>query len=189
VDGVKFRVSECFTETPLGNLTSLRGTEFLKFMAEEIPSTEQILKEAFLTLYAFEMTYRRNFQYRILKALENLNSDQSAHLLRTDGKSAESNSQSIQEILETLHRGAICACQEALEGFEGEPSLAVYAEVDDFTDQVVRSNIAINCWEDFIRERSSQVWLEEFGQKVKEEKKEWVQLIDKAIAANKFDLI
>jgi hypothetical protein len=31
--------------------------------------------------------------------------------------------------------------------------------------------------------------VEEFGQKVKEEKKEWVQLIDKAISANKFDLI
>ncbi|TRV55613.1 MAG: hypothetical protein EWV69_19910 [Microcystis panniformis Mp_MB_F_20080800_S26] len=88
-----------------------------------------------------------------------------------------------------MHRGAICACEEALEGLEGEPSLAVYAEIDDFRDQVVGSNNAIDCWEDFTRERSSQIWLKEFGQKVKEEKKEWVQLIDKAISANKFDLI
>lgn len=189
VDTVKVRVAECFTETPLGNLTHWRGSEFLKFMAEEISSSEKLLKEAFHTLYSFEMTYKRNFQYRILKALEDLDSNRSSRLLNPDNKPDEAVSKSIQAILETLHRAAICACQEALEGFEGEPSLAVYAEVDDFTDQIVRSNPAIACWEDFTRERSSQIWLEEFGQKVKEEKKEWVQLIDKAITANKFDLI
>ncbi len=189
VDSVKAKVAECLTETPLGNLTDLRGTEFLKFMAEEIPSSEQPLKTAFHTLYSFEMTYKRNFQYRILTALEELDPNRSSHLLNPINKSDEAISKSIQVILETLHEGAICACQEALEGFEGEPSLAVYAEVNDFTDQVVRSNPAIACWDVFTRERSSQIWLEEFGQKVKEEKKEWVQLIDKAITANKFDLI
>lgn len=189
VDSIKFKVAECFTETPLGNLTPLRGTEFLKFMAEEIPSTEKHLKEAFHTLYSFDMTYKRNFQYRILKSLENLDSGRNAGIFEAKGKTDQANSQSIKNILEALHRGAICACEEALEGLEGEPSLAVYAEIDDFRDQVVGSDNAIDCWEDFTRERSSQIWLEEFGQKVKEEKKEWVQLIDKAISANKFDLI
>ncbi|MEA5470920.1 hypothetical protein [Spirulina sp. 06S082] len=191
VDSVKQKVAECFTEkTELGNLTPLRGTEFLKFMAEEIPASEQSLKGAFSRLYSFEMSYRTNFQYRILKALEDLHPNRSAKLLSTrNDKTDLQIAESICNILQALHQSAICNIEEALEKFQGEPSLAVYAAVDEFVDEIVRSRKARDRWYDFLRERSSQIWSDEFGQKVKEERKEWIQLIDKAINANRFDFI
>jgi hypothetical protein len=65
VDSIKFKVAECFTETPLGNLTPLRGTEFLKFMAEEIPSTEKHLKEASMVAQGpIDLKFYIHFQKR-----------------------------------------------------------------------------------------------------------------------------
>jgi hypothetical protein len=189
VDQAKVKVADIFTQTNLGNLTSARGTEFLEFMATEIPAHHEVLKTAFQSLVSFEMSYRSNFQHRILKALEQLDPEQQGNVFSEAGKTEEELLKVIHQVLTIFHRNTVCACREALEKFEGEPSLAAFAVIDEFVDEVVRSKDIDKQWEDFMRERSSEIWPNKFGQQVGSEKREWEQLLEQAMTANKVELI
>jgi hypothetical protein len=188
VDQAKVKVADIFTQTSLGNLTSARGTEFLEFMATEIPAHHEVLKTAFQSLVSFEMSYRSNFQHRILKALEQLDPEQQGNVFSEAGKTEEELLKVIHQVLTVFHRNTVCACREALEKFEGEPSLAAFAVIDEFVDEVVRSKDIDKQWEDFMRERSSEIWPNKFGQQVGLEKREWEQLVEQAMTANKVEL-
>lgn len=189
VDQAKVKVADIFTQTSLGNLTSARGTEFLEFMATEIPAHYEVLQAAFQSLVSFEMSYRSNFQHRILKALEQLDPEQQGNVFSEAGKTEEELLKVIHQVLTVFHRNTVCACREALEKFEGEPSLAAFAVIDEFVDEVVRSKDVDKQWEDFMRERSSEIWPNKFGQQVGLEKREWEQLVEQAMTANKVELI
>ncbi|WP_413160044.1 Swt1 family HEPN domain-containing protein [Capilliphycus salinus ALCB114379] len=189
VDAAKAKVADVFTQTSLGNLTSARGIEFIDFMAKEIPEHYPVLKSAFQTLVSFEMSYRSNFQHRILKALEQLNPDRAGDVFSVKDKTEEELVKLIHQVLTTFHRNTVCACREALEKFEGEPSLAAFAVIDEFVDEVVRSQDIDKQWEDFMRERSTEIWPNNFGEKVGLEKREWEQLIEQAMATNQVEFI
>ncbi|VXD11459.1 conserved hypothetical protein [Planktothrix serta PCC 8927] len=189
VDQAKVKVADIFTQTSLGNLTSARGTEFLEFMATEIPAHHEVLKTAFQSLVSFEMSYRSNFQHRILKALEQLDPKQKGDVFSEAGKTEEELLKVIHQVLTVFHRNTVCACREALEKFEGEPSLAAFAVIDEFVDEMVRSKDVNEQWYDFMRERSSEIWPNKFGQQVGLEKREWEQLVEQAMTANKVELI
>jgi energy-coupling factor transporter ATP-binding protein EcfA2 len=189
VQQIKTRIADVFTDTDLGNLTTARGVEFLEFMVEEIPPYFSNLQQSFETLLAFEMSYRSNFQYRILKALQQLDPDESGDTFDPKGKTEEEIVELIHEILVVFHRNTLCNCQLALENLEGEPSLAAYAAADEFVDKVHNSTNAKEEWEDFMRERSSLIWTNKFGENVGQEQQEWNQLIENVISLNKLENI
>ena len=74
VEQVKIRLTNVLIEKAnLGNIPDLRGlqgSEFLKVMVEKVEEKERgnrlkNLKQAFTSIYKFEMSYKANLRYRI----------------------------------------------------------------------------------------------------------------------------
>lgn len=180
VDDAKSQVAEVLVEKAhLGGLTEARGIEFLKFMAENVPDAQRQLKEAFQLLVDFEMSYKSHFQHRIVEQLDELRPDKTYRLPN------KADAKVIREMLEALHRNTVSKCSEALEEFDGEPSKAAFATIEQFVDRVVLADGVEEEWQIFFQERRSQVWPSKFGQGVGLEGQEWQKLVERAVAANK----
>ena len=182
VDYAKDRVVEALVNAArLGGLTTVRGPEFLKVLADIVPDEQNHLKTAFKKLWDFKMAYEVNFHYRIRQHLDDLTPDKTS--LRP---SRNPTPQEILECLDEVQKTTLYRCQEALESMYAEPSQAAFAAVEEFIDQVIRAEEAETDWRIFLFEVRSQVWPSEFepvgeGSDVR---REWQQLVTRAESAN-----
>ncbi|MDY7023824.1 MAG: hypothetical protein SWJ54_21165, partial [Cyanobacteriota bacterium] len=182
VDYMKNRVSEVLLNAGiLGTLNMTKGQDLLKVLADMIPEEQHHLKTAFEKLYNFRMSYEVNFHYRIRQHLDDLTPDQTS--LRP---SQNPTPQEIQGCLEEVQQTTVYRCQEALESFYSEPSLAAFAAVEEFIDQVIRAEEAETDWRVFLFEIRSQIWPSYFevAGEGSDIRREWQQLIAQAEAIN-----
>ncbi len=195
VEQVKNRVTDVLREQAnLGSLLRLRnlsGTEFLKAMVEEIDERLPNLKQAFKSLYKFEMSYKANLRYMIRPLLNNLNPNRANVQISTisGGESPETRKKMAQEIfdhLEALHGEAVFRCETNLDNIYSEPGKAAFYEVEDFVDRVLRSKNVKEEWQIFISQYKASIWPKEYGQdKDSIHREEWLTLVEQTAEVNK----
>jgi hypothetical protein len=189
VEQVKNQISEALTDTDLGNITPVRGIDFLDFMAREIPEHIPILKAAFEKLVDFKMTYEYHLEHLILQALEEELNPNAGDIFNQIAQSDEENIDIIHKILIFKHRNTVSKCRQALGKLEGMPSIIVYARANRFVDEVLRSEGIRNDWLVLLQEWSLQVFPDHFGTGISQEKKEWENCIQKAFSMSTLDRI
>ena len=188
VENFKLQVAQALSEkTVLGELTSKREVDFLMYLDKNVDKNHKQLKEAFKTLLNFEMTYRSNFQYRILDKLDSLRPPKVRRPNTTDDN--QYNGQLVQEMLDYYYKITVSKCEQALSGFKGEPRAAVFAAVDEFIDQVILAEGVKREWNELLWEKRAALWPSKFGQGISSQGETWLKLIDEAKAANKLNFI
>ncbi|MDY6804207.1 MAG: AAA-like domain-containing protein [Cyanobacteriota bacterium] len=197
VEAVKNRVTDVLVEranlSNLPPLRNLRGTEFLKVIIEEIDDRLPNLKQAFKSLYKFEMSYKANLRYMIRPLLNNLNPNRARVQISTisGGESPETRKKMAGEIfdhLEALHGEAVYRCETNLDNIYSEPGKAAFYEVEDFVDRVLRSKNVKEEWQVFISQHKAFIWPKEYGlDKDSIHREEWLTLVEKTAEANKLE--
>ncbi|NET58779.1 MAG: hypothetical protein F6K47_22310 [Symploca sp. SIO2E6] len=193
VEEAKSQVTQVLVEQGnLKNLTGVRGPEFLSQMAQIIPEHLAKLQRAFDNLSNFEMSYKANFHYRIRPQLNNLNPDKT-NLRLSSSPTTENKEIKAQEIftcLETLQGEAVFKCQHALEDLYCEPRQAIFAEVEEFVDQVLRAKEMRDQWQIFLFQEKAKIWPSEFGNNPQtNDQQKWQQLVEQAKAANQLGAV
>jgi hypothetical protein len=185
IDDVKSEVTNVFfaeTGGMLGSLTDKKGTKFLKYMAENLPDTPSLqrIKEGFEIISNFNISYRNSFQHRIRKHLDTLTPD------RTAGLNDKPTADEIQQKLQFFYDKAVSECVSELENFSSEPGDAAFGIVEEFVDQVLRSNNAEDGWEQIYYQARGQVWGNKFAEerKLNDIRKEWVNAVERVAANN-----
>ena len=81
IEGIKAQVTQVLVEKCfLGGLTRERGFNFLKSVANQIPSNLSSLKEGFQVISDFQISYRGLVQHRIRKHLDGLTPNLAVHI-------------------------------------------------------------------------------------------------------------
>ncbi|NEP59570.1 MAG: hypothetical protein F6K31_21595 [Symploca sp. SIO2G7] len=191
VEEAKSQVTQVLVvEGNLEHLTQARGSEFLSQMAQIIPKNLARLQRSFHSLSNFEMSYKANFHYRIRPQLNNLNPDKTNLRLSpsTGTEDREIKAQEIFTYLGVLQEEAVYKCQHALENLYCEPRQAVFAEVEEFVDQVLRAKGMRDEWQIFLFQEKAKIWPSEFGNNPQtNDQQKWQQLIEQAQALNKLE--
>ena len=197
VERVKSRVTDVLIEQAhldsLPRLRNLKGTEFLKVMVEEIDDRLANLKQAFKSLYKFEMSYKANLRYLIRPLLNNLNPNRANVQISTisGGENPDTRKKMATEIfdhLEALHGEAVYRCETNLDNIYSEPGKAAFYEVEDFVDRVLRSKNVKEEWQVFISQYKAFIWPKEYGQdKDSIHQGEWLTLVEQTAEANKLE--
>lgn len=187
INGVKSHVTEVLVDAgKLGDLTENRGAEFLKYMAEkpDLFDSFKKLKEGFQIISEFQLSYRNLFQHRIRKHLDPITPDR-----KTFNLSLTPSDEEVQEKLSILYEQVKSQCIEELEEFSSEPGDAAFGIVEEFVDQVLRSEDAEDAWQEFYEQERSQVWASQFAleRKLNDIRKEWLRLVDSVQASNQQD--
>ena len=160
IEKVKSQVAEVLIDRGrLGNLTEVRGAEFITVIRDLIPDRLTQLKYGFTILAEFDLSYRGLIQHRIRQHLDDLTPDGTSLQLSSSPSATE-----VLSCLSSLHSEAIYKCENALDDLLAEPNQAAFAIVEEFIDRIVRVKGYEKDWRRFLRKFRSQVWLEEFAE-------------------------
>ncbi|NEQ18847.1 MAG: hypothetical protein F6K28_02100 [Microcoleus sp. SIO2G3] len=145
----------------LGKLTQAKGTEFIADIAAQIPyelvpGIPSQLKYGFQMLAEFKLSYRGLLQYRIRKHLDGLTPNEPATLKLSGSPSAEQ----VVLNLKIAYAETIGKCEKALKELLSEPSLAIYAIVEEFIDCILRTQDVESEWRVFLQGVREQIWQE-----------------------------
>lgn len=188
IERVKSRVADVLIEQGrLGNLTPVRGREFLGVMAEWLPEDLQKLKLGFRILDEFNLSYRGLIQHRIRQQLDGLNPDKTGLKLSQQGISASE----VLGNLKTLHAEAVYNCESALEDLLIEPNQAAFAIVEEFVDRVLRVEGVKTEWQIFLEQVRFEVWQDEFDRLGSRDRlrRDWLTAVDTVEAGNQLELM
>lgn len=183
---VKSQITNILIEQGLGELTDIRGCQFLNKIANQLPESLPKLKLGFQIISEFNMSYRELIQHRIRKQLDGLTPDETPLQISSSPSATE-----VLANLKTLHAEAVYGCETALENLLCEPSQATFAIVEEFVDRVLRAEGAKAEWRLFLEEVRSFVWqneFEELGARTRL-RKEWFDSIDKVATANQLNFM
>lgn len=162
LDKVKSQVAQVLIEKgQLGKLTQATGTEFIADIAaqipdELIPGIASQLKYGFQTLAEFKLSYRGLLQYRIRKYLDGLTPNEPATLKLSASPSAEQ----VLLNLKIAYAETLGKCERALKELLNQPSLAIYAIVEEFIDCTLRTQNVESEWRIFLQDVREQIWQE-----------------------------
>ncbi len=178
----------------LGVLTEAQGSEFFLAIANLIPERLANLKQGFIVLAEFELSYRGLVLHRIRQHLDGLTT-----VRATSGQSQAEDAESstlrptadttAEEILEALqidYDTAVNRIKPALEEFLCEPSQAAYAMVEEFVDNVIRQKGIQDEWQDFLIPLRGKLWPDEFGkpEQERQQRQQWLEVVHHVEAAN-----
>ena len=187
LERVKAQVAEVLVNLGhLGDLTDVRGAEFLDVIAEIIPDQLIIgqpsrLKLGFQILSSFELSYRGLIQHRIRQHLDDLTPDQTTLQLSSSPSATE-----VLSCLKALQAETVYKCGSALDDLLVEPSQAAFAIVEEFLDRILRAEGVKTEWRIFLEEVRSDVWANEFeelGDRTRT-RREWLDSVESATVAN-----
>ncbi|MEQ8467687.1 dynamin family protein [Coleofasciculus sp. E1-EBD-02] len=190
IDKVKSLVTDVLIDQGrLGELTSTRGAEFLKDMADLLGQRGNQLELGFRTLWEFEFSYGSVLLHLIRKQLDEiLQSDIDLSLAEVVGILPDpSNASEVLRNLEKLHEQAVASCQETLNSWLTAPSQARYYMVQEFIDLVIYARDMKREWEIFLSDEDirSKVWLEfKELETRKQDQQNWRQAVAKVATLN-----
>lgn len=180
VESAKNRVVTALRNAGLANLSPATDSQFLHDITKLMEDNAAVatLYNGFSDLANFKLLYRGFVQHRIRKHLNCLMPDD------PDARDFETNAQGVFEKLNLLHKRSLSNIQESLEELCWEPSMAVFAIIEEFKDRILRAEeVSRNDWEFFVEEHRAEIWPEKFG---------WRSLLkklDKIASPNNFNLL
>lgn len=185
MDDIKLEVIRLFLEK--GRLADLSaGTppeNFFEHMATEIYPLSTRLFHAIEVFDGYELSLRGFFQSRIRQNLTQMIPDLAEPLpLRPSERPTP---EQALEQLRNIQEQTVTKVENSVMRFVHEPSLAAFAVVQEFIDQVLHSKEAEDTWRSFYSARREKIWISEFEQSAKREalQREWQELINKAYSA------
>ncbi|MFP5271134.1 dynamin family protein [Coleofasciculus sp.] len=190
IDKVKSLVTDVFVnQGRLGELTSTRGAEFLKDMADLMAQRGNQLELGFRTLWEFEFSYGSVLLHLIRKQLDEiLQSDIDLSIAEVIGILPDpSNASDVLINLEKLHEQSVAACQETLNSWLTAPSQARYYMVQEFIDLVIYARDMKREWEIFLSDEDirAKVWVEfKELETRKQDQQMWRQAVAKVARMN-----
>jgi hypothetical protein len=141
----------------LGPLVDADDVCFLLEAAGAVPDSLPKIKLGLKVLADFELSYRGFIQHRVREQLDILTPD-----VTTVQVSSTPSAEEIRSMLENLHAEALYEVQSAFDAWMSEPSLVTFAVVEEFADQVLRSEGAQDEWRNLYQELRSEIWPMEF---------------------------
>ena len=191
IEKVKSDVADILADKGrLGILTEAQGKEFFLAIAEIIPENMNNLKQGFIVLAEFELSYRGLILHRIRQHLDGLTNvsptvgqSQTEATLKIDSNTSP---EDIFEAFQIDYETAINRIKPALEEFLCEPSQAAYAMIEEFVDNVIRQEEIEDEWQDFLIPLRGKLWPDEFGkpEQERQQRQQWLEVVHHVEAAN-----
>ena len=176
---IKQGIVDALCSSGLKNLSNHTNTDYLLDLRNRLPMHTEALIEGFDMLIGFDLSYRGLIQHRIRRHLDGLTPDlTNLHLSSTPS------GDEIHEYLQTLHKEALYAAEEALQGLLFEPNQAAFAMVEEFVDRVLRAKGARTQWDILLYESRHDIWPNAFKDlQVKQNQRDkWENTIQNVIA-------
>ena len=168
---VKARVAKILIESgKLGILLDhLEGSEFIKAFRELLEQEHSDLKrlqQGFKIIDSFELSYSGLIEPQIYQHLVELSNiqppnDQSQDVTLKVGPNT--NAELIFNALQIEYDRTVARITAALEELIYQPSIAAYARIEKFIDNIIYHKEAQKDWKKFLRRVRAKVWAEEIG--------------------------
>lgn len=203
VEEAKEKVNQSLRDAlNLGNipqLVDLQGSEFLKKLLEFIPDQLIPLKRPIETLANFEMSYRNHIRYLVRPYLDALDPNTNKmgltriELTRIGGETPEITqgiAEEIKENLETLRGEVIHNCEVHLPSIYSKPGEEIFMEIEEFVDQILRSEGVKDQWRIFLSEQKFYIWPEEFGGDTEQNhRQQWLNAVEQVAQVNQLQAL
>ena len=204
VEEAKEKVSQSLRESlNLGNipqLVNLQGSQFLKKLVEIIPDNDSLkpLKQPLEALANFEMTYRNHIRSVVRDYLDNFNPNKTNMKLTQipGGKEdtpeiKQKKAEEIQHNLEIIHGEVIFHCEVELPSkISSKPGKEILIEIEEFVDQITRSEGVKRAWEIFLYEQKFYIWPEEFGGDTEQNhRQQWLNAVEQVAQVNQLQAL
>jgi len=160
VEEAKGRVVTALRDAGLASLSPHTDSGFLSDITRLMVGDEDLktLHCGFSDLAEFKLVYRGFVQHRIRRHLDPLTQNAPSH------RDMDPEPESIIEKLHLLHKEALYNIQQSLEELLWEPSMAVFAIVEEFQDRVLRAEgVKERDWEYFMKDHKAEIWPSQFG--------------------------
>ena len=173
IDEVKNKIAGIFAYAGLQSLTEQSGPQLLQEICKLIEQSADYRTDSgmqkihcgFTDLVTFELYYRGLAQPRIRKHLDYLiaPSEGIAREQCAPDLGPNPTSETIAEILHTLHSEALYKISEELEDLLWEPSMSALAITEEFVDSVLRAEDIETSWRNFLWEHREKIWMNQFS--------------------------
>lgn len=196
---VKERIAEILIT--LGRLgifsKSLEGSEFIKAfreLLEQEHSDLTRLQQGFQIIDSFELSYSGLIEPQIYQHLVSLSNIQ---LLSDESQEAtlkvgpDTNADLILNALQIDYERTVARIKAALEELLYQPSIAAYARIEKFIDNIIYHKEAQKDWKKFLRRVRAKVWAEEIGKLEQEQQRQqdWLSSIKRLEEVNRVETI
>lgn len=178
-------------------LNSLEGPEFIKAFRELLEQEHSDLKrlqQSFQIIDSFELSYSGLIEpqiYQHLVELSNiqLSDDESQDVTLKVGPNT--NADLILTALQIDYDRTVARIKAALEELVYQPSIAAYARIEKFIDNIIYHKEAQKDWKKFLRRVRAKVWAEEIGNLEQEQQrqKNWLNNIKQLEEINRVETI
>jgi len=193
-DELKTKVADILiNDGQLGVLAdTLRGAEFLRAFRElierEHPDLRR-LQQGLRIIDSFELSYSGLIEPQIYQHLVDLSNIQ---LENEDLKDVtlkvgqHTNADLILNALQVDYDRTVSRIKAALDELLYQPSIAAYARIEKFIDNIIYHKEAQKDWKKFLRRVRSKVWAEEIGNLEREQQRqqEWLNSVNRLEGAN-----
>lgn len=180
VESAKNRIVAVLRDAGLANLSPATDSTFLHDITKLMEDNQSVktLYDGFSDLANFKLVYRGFVQHRIRKHLNCLMQDD------PDARDFETNAQGVFDKLNLLHKRALSNIHDSLDELCWEPSMAVFAVIEEFQDRILRAEeVERSDWEYFIGEHCAEIWPEKFRWRA------LLNRLEKLSSPDRFDLL
>ena len=132
-------------------------SQLAAYLRKEFPQLE-VMTRAFAILSDFQLSYRGLIQHRIRGQLDKLDQDSETRLPIP----AKPTAHEVAAVLETAYLETLAGLEDALLSLDTEPSRAVFAMIEEFVDQSLRSEGAKQDWDNFYYNLRGELWPKQF---------------------------
>ncbi len=183
------------TKGRLEELTQVRGTEFLQYMADLLAERQNKLELGFRTLSNFEFSYggsllpliRRHLEGLLQPDLNNPTTVPKNPQPEANPLVEPSNATEVRSNLEALHKKAVENCQQTLDNWLKAPSRVRYHMVAEFIDRILYAKDMKAEWEILLSEEDIRikVWPEfrDLARR-KQVQEDWLNAVEKVAELN-----
>jgi len=159
VESAKHRVVDALRHSGLAPLSDKTDVNFLWDMVvlTKNPERFKTMNEAFTHLVKFHLLYRGFVQHRIRTHLDDLSPDSDF------ARDYQTTAAGIESKLQLLHRMTLEKIEGSLSELLWEPSMAIFAVVEEFQDRILRAEKVERLeWENFMYDHRAEIWASEF---------------------------
>lgn len=176
---------------------SLEGSEFIKAFRELLEQKHSDLKrlqQGFQIIDNFDLSYSGLIEpqiYQHLVSLSNIQLPNDESQDTTLKVGPNTNADLILNALQIDYERTIARVKAALEELLYQPSIAAYARIEKFIDNIIYHKEAQKDWKKFLRRERAKVWAEEIGKLEQEQQRQqsWLNSLKRLEEANRVETI